>query len=196
LSNNLFWTINFPGLSNNIPFKVLLNFIQLCVEKAAVLCYTLIGKSSSRLDYKSKNAILTLMRKIIGLRKKALTLVELMLVSSILLVAILALWQVYIASLGLVIQAKEKNIAVDDSRDVLEKIRCTAFAAITANFPNGADVPAATIGGFLLRDERIQVTYPNGINADPLQINIVITWTGQDKRAYGETFRTLRSRGL
>lgn len=128
--------------------------------------------------------------------KKSLSLMEIMLVATIMLVAILSLWQVYIKSMHAVGQAREKSIAVDDTRDVLEKIRCVNFNNIVTEFPDGGLVSEAVTGEFLLRNEVIVVTYPQGTLADPLEINVTTSWEGRDTRNYTSSFRTLRSRGL
>jgi len=119
---------------------------------------------------------------------KSLTLVELMIVSSILMIGILALWQVYIRSMGLITQAKEKTIAVNAAKGVLEQIRCVDFPRIPLDFPNGT---TTAINGV-----NITVTYPQGTTAEPLEIKVTASWVGQDKRNYTESFATIRSRGL
>lgn len=124
--------------------------------------------------------------------KKGLTLIEMMIVSAILVVAVLGLWAVFITSLTCINQAKEMNIAADDLKDVLEKIKNVAFSDITTVFPDGQAISSDVIGGFLLNNEAIVVSYPQGIT-NPLQIQVTITWTGKDQRNYSKTFSTVRT---
>lgn len=125
--------------------------------------------------------------------KKGLTLVELMIAFLILAVAILAIWGVFIYALSNTIQAREMNIATDDLKDVLEKIKGTPFSNIVGNFPDGGAINATDIGGFLLNNESITVTYPQGTTGDPLEIVLTITWTGKGGRSYSQIFKTVRT---
>lgn len=123
---------------------------------------------------------------------KGFTLLEVLVACAILVVAVLSLWAVYITSLNCVIQAREMNIAAFDLKDVLEKIKSVAFADVTTVFPDGAAVNPSLIGGFLLNNENVVVSYPQGIT-DPLEIQVAITWTGKDLRPYSKTLKTIRT---
>ena len=125
-----------------------------------------------------------------------MTLIEVMIVAMIMIVAVVALWAVYVSSLDLTMQAKELNIAADDAKDVIEEIKNVNFANLTTVFTNGSAVDEATVGGFLLTDESIIVSYPDGTSADPLSIQVSISWTGKDTRPHNQVFKTLRTRGL
>ncbi|MBU2540350.1 MAG: hypothetical protein KJ593_00450 [Candidatus Omnitrophica bacterium] len=127
---------------------------------------------------------------------KGLTLVELMIVSLILVVAIVALLVVFINALNQIALTKEINIATDDLTDVLERIKTTAFVDLTTQFPDGAVINSTLIGGFLLQDEAIVVRYPQGTNVDPLEIEVELTWTSKDSRARSQIFKTLRTQML
>lgn len=131
-------------------------------------------------------------------KKPAITLVELMIVAVIVFIGILSVWQVYIRAMNMVVQAKELNIATDDAKDVLEKIRAVPFANMLTAFPPGAAVnPTTRLGApFALRDEVIRVTYPSGAGTDLVQVRVTVTWTGKDRRTYTRVFDTKRSRGL
>jgi len=128
----------------------------------------------------------------------AFSLLEILIASGILVVVIISLMGIFIISLNCMAQAKEINIATEDLKDVLEKIKSTPFAQLTdpTKFPDGGNVSANVIGGFLLSDENIVVNYPSGTNVDPLEIEAVITWTGKDRRAYSRTFKTMRTSRL
>jgi len=131
---------------------------------------------------------------------KGLTLIEVMVVIVVVMVGVLALWQVYGNSLNLIIQAKEIRIATSDLEDVLEYINTLAFSHITdssrGGFNHDDNVNSDLIGGFLLENESIVVRYPQGEGADPLEIEVEINWIGRNQRSYSQTFRTVRSSGL
>ena len=125
---------------------------------------------------------------------KGLTLVELMIVSLVLAVTIGALLVVFVNALNQIVLSKEISIATDDLRDILETIKSTPFANIVAQYPNGSSIAASVIGGFLLPNESISINYPRGTNADPLEINVTVTWLSKDKRTRTQSFNTLLTR--
>lgn len=130
------------------------------------------------------------------IRKKGVTLVELMITTVVLVVAIVAMVHVFMFGLRMIAIAREINIATDDAKDVLEIIKATAFTDITTAFPDEQMVDADIIGGFSLRDESIVVRYLQGAGDDPLEIEVVVTWTREDKRTAFQSFRTIRTSTL
>jgi len=128
--------------------------------------------------------------------KKGMTLVEVMVVAVCILVSIIALLSVFTMSLNFIVKAKELTIATDDLKDVLEKIRCTPFQDLAMVFPDGSSVNASAIGGFLLEDEDIVINYTNGETSDPLEIEVIVTWTSKNGTIFSRTFKTLRTRML
>ncbi len=128
--------------------------------------------------------------------KRGFTLAEVMVVSLVIMISVVALWRVYMVSLDLIIKAKELRVAADDLKDVFEKIRSVAFSDILDVFPDGGSVSPSVVGGFLLSDESIVVSYPDGTDANPLTIKVTITWTGKDGRVYTRSFYTMRAKEL
>ncbi|MEW6008656.1 MAG: type II secretion system protein [Candidatus Omnitrophota bacterium] len=135
-----------------------------------------------------RQALIKLSRKV----TKGLTLVELLIVSLILAVTIVALVIVFINALNQINLAREMSIAAEDLSDVLEKMKTVSFANLTSQFPNGVAISASVIGGFLLNNEAIIVTYPQGISVDPLEIKVEATWLSKDSRIRSMAFKTLR----
>lgn len=125
-----------------------------------------------------------------------LTLVELMIVSLILSVTIVALVLVFINALNQIALAREMSIAADDLSDCLEKMKTVSFANLTSQFPDSAAIAPALIGGFLLVNEAITVSYPQGVSVDPLEIKVEVTWSGKDGRTRSMAFKTIRTRVL
>lgn len=128
-----------------------------------------------------------------GKSVKALTLVELSVVTLIIMVAVIPAYRVFVDSLGLTNYAKELTIAVDDASDVLEKIKTIAFSDLLNIFANNTTINSNTIGGYLLNNESIRVVYPNGINEDPLLIEINVSWSSKSEKTHSLIFRTLRT---
>lgn len=130
-------------------------------------------------------------------RIKGLTLIEVLIVSVLLVVVLTGVLGVYFTAMNYVDWAKELSIATDDARDVLEKIKNAAFANVTTEFPDGAGVVAADIGGFVLQNEAIVVTYPNGTVVDPLEIVVTVSWNNRrGGRARNLVFHTIRTGAL
>jgi len=126
------------------------------------------------------------------------TLLELVVATLVFSVALGALLSGMTTILQLIDHSRDQTVAVTDLRNMLEKIRATAFANMQARFPNGvANGPAGNrystlLGGYTLRNEQITVTYPS-VGADPLEIRVTVNW--QDKRSRnwavsGSTFKT------
>lgn len=133
-------------------------------------------------------------------KKKAVTLMELMIAVMVLLISILALWQVFNLSSALTVQARELNTATDDLKDVLEKIKSVSYDALLGVFPDGATVAASVVGGFLLDNEVITVRYPTLSDADPnndnpLRVEVEVTWDSK-YGAQSRTFVTMKAREL
>jgi hypothetical protein len=134
--------------------------------------------------------------------QRAVTLIEVMVGSMVMLIAILALIGVFGTSLITRNLAHEITIATDDLKDVLEYIKCVPFPDITnttaGGFDDGDSVDLTLIGysasdeGFL-EEEDITVSYPNGTAADPLEIEVRVDWRGRDSRNYNQSLITMRT---
>ncbi|MGD2279200.1 MAG: hypothetical protein PVH45_03775 [Candidatus Omnitrophota bacterium] len=125
---------------------------------------------------------------------KGLTIVELMIVSLIMVGMLVGIWGVMINSLNYIGLAREESVATDDLKDVMEKMKCVIFSDLFDVFPDNQSVDPDLIGGFLLNDENIVVTYPQGTNADPLEIEVEVTWTRKTGGTRSLSMQTIRSR--
>jgi len=124
-------------------------------------------------------------------KTRGFSLVELMVVALIFYVAIFALWALFAACLGLIVQSKEIDVATKDISNVLENIKSLPFSSITTTFPAGAFVP----GAYILKNETIKVTYPS-VTTDLLQVQVEADWTGRDKQSHTQAFNTICYKGL
>ena len=123
--------------------------------------------------------------------KKGFTLIETMIVALIFFVAIFALGALFASCLALITQSREIDIATNDIKNVMEKMRSLAFPQITVSFPDGAAVP----GAYLLRNEVVTVTYPSA-SVNLLEIRVRARWTGRDQQAHEQAFKTMIYKGL
>lgn len=96
--------------------------------------------------------------------------------------------------------ARSTMMAIDDLRDVMERINATAFADIPTDFPDGvADGGgvtdyAALAGGYSLPQEQMTVTYPVQ-DADRLEIVVTLQWVEQGRQR-SLSLSTFRSSAL
>lgn len=108
------------------------------------------------------------------------TLVELMIAAAILAVALVGLLGVFIGSFGLIELGRNLTIAVDHARCVMEEIRdCNIPSFVTLQDWAAwaqADVPGGG-GCNILHNESVEVTYPSGTEASPLEIMVRVSWT-------------------
>jgi len=131
--------------------------------------------------------------------KKGTTLVEVMVATLIFVVALGALLSSITELLCLVDLSKEQTIAVTDLRNMMEKIRATAFSDMQAQFPDAVvdDSSAgrylAILGDYRLSNEQVTVTYAN-ISSDPLEIKASVNWLDKRRRARKVSISTFKTR--
>lgn len=116
---------------------------------------------------------------------RGMTLVEILFAAAIIVTTTVAILQFYLSTLNLSEINKEANIAAFHLTAMTEAIKCTPFSEITVDFPDGVTdgMPgnnyATIVGGYILKDEHIVVTYVDP-DSDPLEVNVGVSW--QDKR--------------
>jgi prepilin-type N-terminal cleavage/methylation domain-containing protein len=111
---------------------------------------------------------------------KAFTFIELMVAVAVLAGALLAVLGVFTGCFGLNESSKNLTIAVSHARCVMEEIRdCNILAIITAQDWTSWAQTDPPGGGACdsLENESIQVTYPSGAGANPLEILLTVNWT-------------------
>ncbi len=119
-----------------------------------------------------------------------LTLVEILCATVIILIAVVAIIQFYLATLNLSEINKEETIAMTHLTNMMEAIKCTPFSNIIVDFPNGVsdgtagNSYATIVGGYVLTNEHIVVSYVNP-HSDPLEINVAVNW--QDSKGVTRT---------
>lgn len=132
--------------------------------------------------------------------KGGLTLAETLVATAIAAFAIAGLLQAFLTNIYLSDLAKGNTVAIDDLKDMMEKIQSAAFNDMLIDFPNGTiNGPAANrynttvIGNYTLRNESITVTYVNPA-ADPLEIIINVTWTDSRGASHSNYLTTKKTR--
>lgn len=131
--------------------------------------------------------------------RRGVTLVELLFGMSTLLVGAVWLMAAYQWSVQLAEVSQQSNVALNDLRDMMERIKTTPFASLTANFPNntangpgGAQAYTNVVGGYSLVNEAITVTHTPNTGADPREMTVTLTWTNRN-RTYQRALSTIRA---
>ncbi len=128
--------------------------------------------------------------------RRGMTLVELLIAIAVCVVAGVWLLAAYHSALHLTEVAQQATVALDDLRDMMERIKATPFNQLTAAFPNGVANGAAgyavAIGNYTLPNQQITVTHSPSVAADPRELIVQVTWTNRG-RVYQRSTSTVRS---
>lgn len=136
-------------------------------------------------------------RSILRTRRGVLLAAILFAISAILMAGVWLLGA-YGSSIRLAAVAQQSDVALNDLKDMLEKIKSTPFTQLNVNFPNGTvngtapDLYTTAVGGYGLASEQITVTHLPNVAADPKQLSVQLTWM-DGARQYTSTMRTFRS---
>lgn len=130
---------------------------------------------------------------------KGVTLFELLIATLVFTIALGGLLSSLMAILDLIDANKDETIATTDLRNMMERIRATAFDNMVLLFPDGvADGPFTNpyqniVGNYSLNSEHITVTYSD-IISDPLEVKIKVSWLDKRARAYNTSMSTFKTR--
>ena len=133
------------------------------------------------------------------IKTKGVTLLEVLIAILIFCLAISALLISITGMADVIDIAKDKTVATNHLKNILEQVRANPFNSIIANFPAGlTDGPAGkpyqgVVGGYTLRNEHITVTYADP-NADPLEIRATLTWLDKKGHPFTAGMSTFRTR--
>ena len=131
------------------------------------------------------------------MKKSGFTLLELMIGSAVLVLALVGLIGAYIGCFSLNESARNLTVAMNDAQCTMEEIR---DRNVTSNITQedwaawAATDPPEGGGCNTLDSESINVTYPSGTGIDPLEILITVNWTekGRQRSAQLTTLLTER----
>jgi len=133
--------------------------------------------------------------------RRGFFLAELLFAVAAIIIAAVWLLAAYNASLQLTEVSQQTSVALDDLKDMMEKVKATSFSQLNAIFPNGAadgvvgggpNTYAPMVGGYSLANEQITVTHQPNVAADPQELVVQLTWTNFG-RTYQRSVSTLRS---
>ena len=121
-----------------------------------------------------------------GSRRGGFSLVELLLVLFVFVIVGSGVLGSYLSIHLLSQHARETMVAMEDLKDILERIQATPFASLLTNFPNGvANGPVANnyatiVGNYTLPGQSLTVTYPSQ-SATRVEILVAVSWTSQGR---------------
>ncbi len=125
--------------------------------------------------------------------------VEVLLAMALFVIAGIGIVVSYLAMSGFSDYATKSMRAVGDLQGLTEHIQSTPFQNVATVFPagvadGGVGKPyASLIGGYILQNEQITVTYPNQ-TAERLEMTITLSWN-HNSRTLTKVFSTVRARG-
>ena len=132
---------------------------------------------------------------------RGVTLVELLLTITVVVISGVSLMVAYQSALHLTEVSQQSNIAMNDLRAMMERIKTTPFTALNNSFPTGAvngvvgagpDLYTGVVGGYGLGTEQITVTHNPNTGADPKEMIVQVQWTNRG-RTYQRRATTMRS---
>ena len=132
--------------------------------------------------------------------KAGMTLVELLV--AVMVVALGGLWLLgaYHSVIELTDVSQQSDVAINDLRDMMERIKTTPFTALTTSFPNGAvngitgggpNLYAPIVGTYTLGGEQITVAHRPNAAADPRELVVTLQWS-HGGRTYQRALSTIR----
>ncbi|MBI3996808.1 MAG: hypothetical protein HY352_04045 [Candidatus Omnitrophica bacterium] len=133
--------------------------------------------------------------------RRGVLLVEILFAIGILMVAGLWLLTAYQSSFQVSELGQQTSVALDDLRDMMERIKSTPFNSLTNDFPSGAvngivglapEKYGVIIGGYTLTNEQVTVTHQPNTNADPREMIVRVTWVNRG-RTFQKSVSTIRA---
>ena len=119
-------------------------------------------------------------------RRTGIMFVELLLVLFIFVVVGAGVVGSYLSIQILSQHARETMVAMEDLKDMMERINSTPFTSQLTNFPSGvANGPVANnyatiVGGYTLPSQSLTVTYP-AQSATRLEILVALSWSSSGR---------------
>ena len=117
-------------------------------------------------------------RQLLGQKKAAFTLVELLVATAVMLVAVAGILMSYLRCMELNEISRNSAVAVQAASSRMERIKAAPFNQIWANYHNVAfDVPGLNGRG---------VSYVDASDPELLEVNVAVCWVQKNGRGFGE----------
>jgi type II secretory pathway pseudopilin PulG len=130
-------------------------------------------------------------------RERGFTIVEAVVAQVVLIVGAISIWSALVVGARMNAESEDRTVAANVARLKMEEIVNTRFRYIVAEHPAGETTfdskpqrpPYWTLNSEeqwipSLPEGKYTVSYPDGVDADPLKVRVVISWRG---RAYPES---------
>ena len=124
-------------------------------------------------------------------RERGFTMIEAIMVQAILIIGAVSIWSAFAVGARLNAESEDRTIATNVARLKVEEIVNTRFRYIVEEHPAGETTFDSTPQGppyWTLNSEgqwvpslpegKYTITYPNGVDADPLRVKLTISWRG------------------
>jgi type II secretory pathway pseudopilin PulG len=134
-------------------------------------------------------------------RRAGFTIVEVLFALIVLVIAGVWLTVAYQSALHLTEVSQQTNMALNDIRAMMERIKTTPFTSLVNSFPDnavngvvggGPDLYTGIVGGYALSNEQITVTHSPTTASDPREMIVQVQWTNRG-RTYQRRATTVRS---
>jgi len=130
---------------------------------------------------------------------RGVTLVELMIAISVLLITVAGAVSSEIASQRLLVTSTETSTAMTDLQACMEKLQLMAIEDIPiVGSEFEADQPVEAFEGLHLADQRIVASYPGYVVGqavpDPLEIVLTLTWSDPQRRGRSLQLASMKTR--
>ena len=139
-------------------------------------------------------------------QEKGFTIVEAVVAQVILIIGALCVWNVFVAGTRFNAESEDRTIAVNVAQLQVERIMNTPFRYIVAEHPPGETYfenepqyePFWTLSSSdewtpSLPEGRYVISYPDGLDADPLRIEVTVSWDGHLARESSLSLETFVS---
>lgn len=133
----------------------------------------------------------------VNIKKSGFTLLELLIGTAVLIVALVGLIAAYTGCFVLNENARNLTIAINDAQCVMEEMRDRNITSniVQENWTTWAATDLPNGGGCnSLDNENIVVTYPSGTTVTPLRILATVNWTEKSRQRSVQTVTLLTER--
>jgi type II secretory pathway pseudopilin PulG len=139
-------------------------------------------------------------------RERGFTMIEAVMVQAILIIGAVSIWSAFMVGARLNAESEDRTIAANVARLKMEEIVNTRFRYIVEEHPAGETMfesqpqrpPYWTLNSEdqwvpSLPEGKYTISYPDGVDADPLGVKVIISWRGRARPDSSLSMETLVS---